>query len=156
MSKVGNKLAELGVELPKVSAPVAAYVPFVVSDGMAFISGALPLKDGKLLATGLVGKDCSIEEAESAAKQCAVNAIASLKSAAGGDLDRVERIIKIEGFVASSSDFVEQHLVMNAASEFILDAFGEIGKHARIAVGVASLPLGAAVEVAMVAKVAKA
>jgi len=152
MSEIEKKLAEMGVEIPEMTAPVASYVPFVETGGLVFISGALPLAGGKLLASGRVGEDVSLEEAQAAARQCAVNALGSLKAVAGA-LDKVERIIKLEGYVASAPSFTDQHLVMNAASDLIVEVFGEAGKHARIAVGVASLPLGAAVELAVVARV---
>ena len=152
MSEVEKRLAAHGIEIPGMLAPVAAYVPFVKSEGFVFISGALPMKAGKLLVAGRVGESISLEEAQNAARQCAVNAMASLKAAVG-DLDRVERIIKIEGYVASAPAFTEQHLVVNAASELFAMAFGEAGKHSRIAVGVTSLPLGAPVELAVTAKI---
>lgn len=151
MSEVEKRLAELGIEIPAVLTPVAAYVPYVNVQGLVFVSGALPMKAGKLVLTGRVGENVSLEEAQNAARQCAINAIASLK-AASGNLDRIERIIKVEGYVASATSFTDQHIVMNAASELFLKAFGEAGKHARVAVGVASLPLGATVELAVVAK----
>jgi enamine deaminase RidA (YjgF/YER057c/UK114 family) len=116
------------------------------SGNLVFTAGQLPLKDGKLIATGLLGRDVDVAAGKEAAKQCAVNILAQAKAALG-DLEKIKRIVKISVFVASSSDFTEQHLVANGASDFLVAAIGERGKHARSAVGVASLPLNAAVEI---------
>lgn len=143
---IEKRLSDLGVTLPAAAAPAANYVPFMASGNLVFTAGQLPLKDGKLIATGLLGRDVDVAGGKEAAKQCAVNILAQAKAALG-DLEKIKRIVKISVFVASSSDFTEQHLVANGASDFLVAAIGERGKHARSAVGVASLPLNAAVEI---------
>ncbi|ODT07897.1 MAG: hypothetical protein ABS58_04925 [Mesorhizobium sp. SCN 65-20] len=143
---IEKRLADLGVTLPAAAAPAANYVPFMSTGSYVFTAGQLPLKDGKLLASGLVGRDVDTAAAKDAAKQCAVNILAQVKAALG-DLEKIRRIVKITVFVASTPDFTEQHLVANGASDFLVAALGERGKHARSAVGVASLPLNAAVEI---------
>jgi len=151
--QISAKLAEIGLVLPETPKALAVYVPAVACGGFAYVSGQLPMKEGKLLATGLLGADVTVEQAQAAARQCAVNAIAALGSALDGDFSRVERIIKVEAFVAGVPTFTQQHLVANGFSEVIGHVFGPAGVHARAAVGVPSLPLGAAVEVALIAKV---
>ena len=148
--KVAERLKELGIELPAVAKPVAAYVPAVKAEKWVYISGQLPFRQGKLEKTGKAGKDATLEEAYAEAKQCAVNCIAALLSVAG-DLDNVERIVKVTGFVASAAGFNDQPKVVNGASELLGQVFGDAGKHARAAVGVAELPLNAVVEVELVA-----
>ncbi|MEX0975087.1 MAG: RidA family protein [Bacillota bacterium] len=148
--KVEERLKELGIELPAVAKPVAAYVPAVKAEKWVYISGQLPFRQGKLEKTGKAGKDATLEEAYAEAKQCAVNCIAALLSVAG-DLDNVERIVKVTGFVASAAGFNDQPKVVNGASELLGQVFGDAGKHARAAVGVAELPLNAVVEVELVA-----
>ncbi len=148
--KVEEKLKELGIELPAVAKPVAAYVPAVQAGKWVYISGQLPFRQGKLEKTGKAGKEATLEEAYAEAKQCAVNCIAALKSVAG-DLDSVEKIVKVTGFVASAPGFNDQPKVVNGASELLGQAFGEAGRHARAAVGVAELPMNAVVEVELVA-----
>ncbi|MBB6465109.1 RidA family protein [Aminobacter carboxidus] len=143
---IEKRLSDLGITLPAAAAPAANYVPFMASGNLVFTAGQLPLKDGKLIATGLLGRDVDVEGGKEAARQCAVNILAQAKAALG-DLEKIKRIVKISVFVASSSDFTEQHLVANGASDFLVAALGERGKHARSAVGVASLPLNAAVEI---------
>ncbi|HEY5817296.1 MAG TPA: RidA family protein [Mesorhizobium sp.] len=140
------RLAELGVTLPAAAAPAANYVPFMASGNLLLTSGQLPLKDGKLVTTGLLGRDADVAAGKEAAKYCAVNILAQAKAALG-DLEKIKRIVKITVFVASDPSFTEQHLVANGASDFLVAALGERGKHARAAVGVASLPLNAAVEI---------
>lgn len=152
MSRVEDRLAELGVELPPAPKALAAYVPAVLIDGWVYTAGQLPLRDGALLAEGIVGDAVSPEIAAECARQCAVNALAAIKGAVG-DLDRVERIVKVTGFVASTPAFTAQPGVVNGASELLADVLGEVGDHARSAVGVASLPLDAPVEVELIAKV---
>ena len=139
------RLAEMGVELPKVTPPVAAYVPALRSGDIVYISGQLPMVDGALLATGLVGSDVSADDAKALARRCALNGLAALATVA--DLADVEQVIKVVGFVASAAGFTGQPGVINGASEFLGEVFGEAGRHARSAVGVAALPLGAPVEV---------
>lgn len=143
---IEKRLSDLGITLPAAAAPAANYVPFMASGNLVFTAGQLPLKDGKLIATGLLGRDVDVAGGKEAAKQCAVNILAQAKAALG-DLEKIRRVVKISVFVASSSDFTEQHLVANGASDFLVAALGERGKHARSAVGVASLPLNAAVEI---------
>ena len=142
---IDARLAELGITLPEAAAPVASYVPVVVSGGMAFVSGQLPFVDGKLV-TGRLGEDVSLEDGQAAARACGLMILAQLKAALI-PLDKVERVVKLGGFVNSTSDFTDQPKVVNGASDLMADVFGEAGKHARAAVGVPSLPLGAAVEV---------
>lgn len=155
MSDVENKLEKLGVKIPEMAVPVASYVPYVDADGFVFVSGQLPVVSGELIAKGKVGDSLGMDEARKAARACAVNAIAAIKNAAGGDLDKVEKIIKLEGYVASDPSFTDQHLVVNEASELIAEAFGTAGKHSRIAVGVVSLPMDAPVELSVVFKLLK-
>lgn len=143
---VEARLAELGLELPEVAAPVAAYVPALVSGEYVFTSGQLPFQGGKLPATGKVGAEVAPEEAKELARVCALNALAAVKSVIG-DLDRIEQVVKVVGFVASAPDFTGQPAVVNGASELLGAALGDAGRHARSAVGVAVLPLDSPVEV---------
>ncbi|MFH9349101.1 RidA family protein [Kitasatospora sp. NPDC017646] len=155
MSKVESKLAELGLTLPPVAAPVAAYVPAVQSGEFVFTSGQLPVVGGKLPSTGKVGAEVSQEEAKELAQTCALNALAAVKSVIG-DLDRIERVVKVVGFVASAPDFTGQPAVINGASELLGQVLGQAGVHARSAVGVAVLPLDAPVEVEIQVRVKSA
>jgi len=139
------RLAELGLTLPKAAAPVAAYVPVVVVDNIAYVSGQLPFIDGQMV-TGRLGDDVSVDQGNAAAKACALMILAQLE-AAGVPLDRVQQVVKLGGFVTSAADFIDQPKVINGASELMVAVFGDAGKHARSAVGVPALPLGAAVEV---------
>lgn len=143
---IEKRLSDLGVTLPAAAAPAANYVPYCRSGNLLFTAGQLPLKDGKLQASGLLGRDVDIATGKDAAKYCAINILAQAKAALG-DLEKIRRLVKITVFVASATDFVEQHLVANGASDFLVAALGERGKHARSAVGTASLPLNAAVEI---------
>ncbi|MFJ6617313.1 RidA family protein [Kitasatospora sp. NPDC091335] len=152
MSKVEEKLAELGLTLPPVAAPVAAYVPAVQSGDLVFTSGQLPVVGGKLPTTGKVGAEVSPEEAKELAQICALNALAAVKSVIG-DLDRIERVVKVVGFVAAAPDFIAVPAVVNGASELLGAVLGEAGVHARSAVGVAVLPLDAPVEVELQVRV---
>jgi enamine deaminase RidA (YjgF/YER057c/UK114 family) len=155
VSRVGDRLAELGLTLPPVAAPVAAYVPAVADSGLVWTSGQLPFVDGGLPATGLVGDGEGLVPAQDAAqlaRLCALNALAAIGSVA--DLDDVGRIVKVVGFVASAPGFTGQPGVVNGASELLGQVFGDAGRHARSAVGVAALPLGAPVEVEVVAALA--
>jgi enamine deaminase RidA (YjgF/YER057c/UK114 family) len=154
MSKIEQRLIELGSPLPEVAKPVAAYVPSVVSGNLVFTSGQLPFKDGALIAAGKVGESAGLidpAEAKLLARQCALNALAAIKMVIG-DLDRVTRIVKVVGFVSSVPEFTGQPGVMNGASEFLVEVFGDKGVHARSAVGVPSLPLDSAVEVELIAE----
>ncbi|MEU7990188.1 RidA family protein [Streptosporangium canum] len=147
-----ERLAELGLTLPEVVAPLAAYVPSVRSGDYVYTSGQLPVVDGKLAATGKVGAEVSPEEARELARICALNALAAAAAAAGG-LSNIVRIVKVVGFVASDPAFSGQPQVVNGASELLVEVLGEAGKHARSAVGVAVLPLDAPVEVELIAEV---
>ena len=142
---ISARLAELGIELPQAAAPVAAYVPVVIAGGLAHVSGQLPFVAGQLV-TGRLGEDVSLEQGQAAARACGLMILAQLEAALGS-LDRVERIVKLGAFVSSTSDFTDQPKVANGASELMAEVFGEAGRHARSAVGVPVLPLGAAVEV---------
>jgi enamine deaminase RidA (YjgF/YER057c/UK114 family) len=146
MSQVERRLAELGLTVPEVAPPVAVYVPAVRSGEHVFTSGQLPMVAGKLRTTGKVGAEVTPEEAKALAQTCALNALAAVKSVIG-DLDLVEQVVKVVGFVASAPDFTGQPGVVNGASELFGQAFGEAGVHARSAVGVTVLPLDAPVEV---------
>lgn len=146
---VESKIAELGLALPPVATPAGAYVPAIVSGNLVFTAGQIPLVDGQLMATGKVGAEISAEFAKEIAQRCALNALAAIKSVIG-DLDRVKRVVKVVGFVASTPDFTGQPGVLNGASEFLGAVFGDAGKHARSAVGVAVLPLDAPVEVELI------
>ncbi|WP_144119748.1 RidA family protein [Catellatospora sichuanensis] len=151
MSDPYEKLAELGLKLPELVPPVAAYVPAVRSGNHVYVSGQLPMADGKLLATGKVGAEISAEQAKELAARCALNGLAALEWLVG--LDKVVRIVKVVGFVASAPGFTGQPGVINGASELFGAVFGEAGKHARSAVGVGELPLGSPVEVELIAEV---
>ena len=148
-----KRLEELGVTLPTPAAPVANYVPAVVTGNQLFISGQLPMKDGKVQLTGTLGSGPSVEDGAGAARLCAINLLAQAKAALG-DLDRIKRVVKLTGFVASTAAFTDQPKVINGASDFFVEALGERGKHARSAVGVAALPLGAAVEIDAIFEIA--
>jgi enamine deaminase RidA (YjgF/YER057c/UK114 family) len=145
-----ERLAELGLAVPEVAKPVAAYVPAVRSGNQVFTSGQLPMRSGELLATGKVGAEVTAEEAFACAQQCALNAIAAVNAEIGGDLSLVKRIVKVVVFVASAPDFTGQPQVANGASELFGQVFADAGVHARSAVGVAVLPLDAPVEVEVV------
>ena len=147
-----RRLEELGLSLPPVAKPVAAYVPGVLEDGWLYVSGQLPLRDGQLAYRGRVGEAVSPEEGYEAARLCALNILAVVRSLAGS-LDRVRRVVKVVGFVNSAPGFTGQPQVINGASELFGQVFGEQGRHARSAVGVSELPLGAAVEVEAVFRV---
>ncbi|MGH3098707.1 MAG: RidA family protein [Streptosporangiales bacterium] len=147
-----ERLADLGLALPPVAPPVAAYVPAVRSGSYVYTSGQLPIVDGELAVTGRVGDEVDPDDAKQAARTCVLNALAAVKSVAG-DLSAVTRIVKVVGFVNSSPDFASQPQVVNGASELLGDVFGDAGQHARSAVGVAALPLNAPVEVELIVEV---
>ncbi|TCC58039.1 RidA family protein [Kribbella pittospori] len=153
MSHPEEKLTELGLKLPDVAKPVAAYVPAVRTGNLVYTSGQLPLRDGTLIATGKVGGEVSAEVASDCAQQCALNALAAVKAQIG-DLTNVARVVKVVAFIASTPDFTGQPQVANGASELIGQVFGEAGQHARSAVGVPVLPLDAPVEVELIVEVA--
>jgi len=149
--RIDRKLEELGLTLPQAAAPVASYVPTVLANGMLHISGQLPFKDGQLV-TGRVGDGVSLADAQEAAKLCGLMLVAQMKAALG-TLGRVERIVKLGVFVNSTGDFTDQAKVANGASDLMVALFGDAGKHARAAVGVPVLPLGAAVEIDAIVQV---
>jgi enamine deaminase RidA (YjgF/YER057c/UK114 family) len=153
VSGAAERLAALGLTLPPVAAPQAAYVPAVLTGSYVYVSGQLPIVDGKLQATGKVGDSVTADEAAGLARICALNAIAAAASVAGG-LDAITRIVKVTGFVASAPEFTGQPQVINGASELLIEVFGEAGRHARSAVGLAVLPLDSPVEVELIAEVA--
>ncbi|MFD4997209.1 RidA family protein [Streptomyces buecherae] len=155
MSAVERRIAELGLTLPEVAAPLAAYVPAVRTGSYVYTAGQLPLVEGKLSVTGKVGAEVTAEEAKQQARICALNALAAVKSQVG-DLDRVVRVVKVVGFVASATDFTGQPGVLNGASELLHEVLGDAGVHARSAVGVSVLPLDAPVEVEIQVEVADA
>ncbi len=152
--KVEARLADLGVEIPQAAAPVANYVGFVQTGNLVFISGQVPIKDGKFRYQGKLGDNMTVEEAQAAARLCAINVIAQAKAACGGDLDRVKRVVKLTGFVNSTGDFTDQPKVVNGASDFMVEVFGDKGRHSRAAVSAAGLPAGVAVEVEAVIEIA--
>ncbi len=150
-AEIDAKLAEMGLALPESAAPVAAYVPVVVAGGLAHVSGQLPFVGGRLV-TGRLGEDVSLEDGMAAAQACGLMILAQLKAALGS-LSRIERIVKLGAFVNSTADFTDQPKVANGASELMATLFGDAGRHARSAVGVPVLPLGAAVEIDAIASV---
>lgn len=149
MGHIDARLSELGITLPGVATPVASYVPAMTTGNLLFTAGQLPFVDGQLVRTGKVGTDVSASEAAELARICTLNALAAAKATLGS-LDRVTRIVKVNGFVASHPDFIGQPQVLNGASEILGEIFGDLGHHARAAVGVAVLPLDAPVEVELI------
>jgi enamine deaminase RidA (YjgF/YER057c/UK114 family) len=149
------RLTELGITLPVAAAPAANYVPYVISGNLLYLSGQLPIENGKIAVTGHLGRNVDVAGGRRAAELCAINILAQAKAALGGDLGRIVRVIKLNGFVASSPEFTEQHLVINGASNLIASVLGEAGKHARAAVGMAALPLNAAVEIDAVLEISE-
>lgn len=143
---INERLDALGIALPKAAAPAANYLPVTKSGNTLYTSGQLPLHNGKLVHEGLLGRDLTVEQGQEAAKWCAINILAQAQSALGG-LEKIKRIVKISVFVASAPDFTEQHLVANGASDILAEVLGDAGRHARSAVGMASLPLNAPVEI---------
>jgi enamine deaminase RidA (YjgF/YER057c/UK114 family) len=150
---VEDLLAELGIRLPPAAAPVASYVPVRISGEHAFVAGQIPIEDGTVLSSGKLGEDLTVEQGSEAARRCALQALSALREALG-TLDRVKGIVKVDVFVASAPGFTQQPAVANGASDVLVEIFGEEGRHARAAVGVSELPLGASVEVAVVARIA--
>lgn len=145
--RIEARLAELGITLPTPAAPIANYVPFAVSGKLVVVSGQIPLRDGTVAFTGKVGVDLTPEQGKAAAGVCFVNLLAQLKAAAGGDLDRVARVLRLGGFIAAPASFTQHAAVMNGASDLAVAVFGDAGRHARTTIGVPSLPADAAVEV---------
>jgi enamine deaminase RidA (YjgF/YER057c/UK114 family) len=149
---IDQKLQEMGIQLPTPPAPVAAYVPVVQTGNLCFVSGQLPMLDGRLTATGNVPSDTSLEVATEGAKICAINILAQLKTHLGS-LDRVKRIVRLNGFVQSDNGFYNQPKVLNGASEFMVEVFGEAGKHSRAAVGTKELPMNASIVIDAIVEV---
>ena len=147
MNHIDARLAELGIDLPSAMAPVANYVPYVVTGNLVVVSGQLPAVGGKVAVIGKVGAEVSVEQGQQAARLCFTNVLTHLRAACGGDLGRVKRVVRLGGFIASPPDFTQHATVMNGASDLAVAVFGEAGRHARSTVGVPALPLDAAVEV---------
>jgi enamine deaminase RidA (YjgF/YER057c/UK114 family) len=147
-----TRIAELGLELPVPSNPVASYVPVAISGALAFVAGQVPLADGELLWSGKLGEELDVEAGAAAARRCALQALSALRAALGS-LDRIRRIVKVTVWVASAAGFTDQPKVANGASDLLVEVFGEAGRHARAAVGATALPLGAPVEVELIAEI---
>lgn len=147
-----ERLQALGITLPSPPKPAGSYVPVVITGKMVFVSGQIPIQDGKIIYAGKVTKDLSIEDAQKASRLCVINALAQLKSELGS-LDKISKIIRVSGFVNSPPDFSEQPKVVNGASDLLFEIFGSKGQHTRIAVGVSSLPLNSAVEIDLIAEI---
>ena len=152
MGKIESKLVELKLVLPEIPKPVAAYIPAKQSGKFVFTAGQLPIVKGELISKGMLGQDVQIDEANKAARICTLNALAAIKGVIG-DLDRIKQIVRVVGYVASVPTFTQQPAVVNGASELLLEIFGENGKHARSAVGMAVLPLNASVEIELTVEV---
>jgi enamine deaminase RidA (YjgF/YER057c/UK114 family) len=152
--QIAARLKEMGISLPQAAAPAANYVSYVISGNVLYISGQLPIEDGKIAVTGHLGRNVDVATGQRAAELCVINILAQASAALGGDLGRIKRVIKLNGFVASVPEFVEQHLVINGASNLIANVLGDAGKHARAAVGMAALPLNAAVEIDAIMEIA--
>ena len=153
MGKIDAKLAELGITLPDAPAPAANYVPFVISGKMLFVSGQVP-RNADGFITGQLGNGTTVEDGYAAARNCGLALIAQAREACGGDLDKVARVVKLGGFVNCTADFTQHPAVINGASDLMVEVFGDAGRHARAAVGSASLPLGVSVEVEAVFELA--
>lgn len=145
--RIEARLAELGITLPQAAAPAANYVPWVVAGDLVFVAGQITLWNGELKFLGRLGAEFGVEQGQEAARLCGLNLIAQVRAAAGGDLDRVRRVVRLGGFVACVDGFKDQPKVVNGASDLMVQVFGDAGRHARAAVGVNALPLGVAVEV---------
>jgi len=154
MPNIEQRLEQLGIKLPTPPAPVASYVPYVVSGKLVFVSGQVTVAEGGLKYVGIVGKDISLEDGKAAARLCAVNIIAQLKAACGGDLDKVRRVVKLTVFVNAVPGFAQHPEVPNGASDLFVEVFGDAGKHARAAVGAGSLPRNVATEVEAIVEIA--
>ena len=152
MGKIESRINELKLTLPDVPKPVAAYIPAKQTGNLVFTAGQLPMINGELISKGLLGKDVEVDEANKAARTCTLNALAAIKGVIG-DLDRIKQIVRVVGYVASVPTFTQQPAVVNGASELLLDIFGENGKHARSAVGMAVLPLNASVEIELTVEI---
>ena len=144
--RIDARLAELSIDLPQAAAPATSYVPWVIDNGMLYVSGQVPMRDGELFFQGKCGRDLDLAKAREAARLCGLNIIAQAKAALD-DLDRVTRVVKLTGFVNGTPEFDQQPQVINGASDLMIDVFGDAGRHSRSSIGVASLPFGVAVEV---------
>ena len=153
MSQIEARLAELGVTLPDAPAPAANYVPFVISGNMVYVSGQVAMNEDGFIV-GKLGADLDAEEGAAAAKLCAISLLAQLKAACGGDIDRLARVVKLTGFVNGTPEFGDQPKVINGASDFLVEALGDKGRHARSAVGAGSLPFGVCVEIEAIFEIA--
>jgi enamine deaminase RidA (YjgF/YER057c/UK114 family) len=153
MGLIDKRLAELGIELPVAAKPVANYVPWARTGNLVFISGQGPMEYGKLTLQGHLGKDISVDDGIKSARLCAINVLAQLKDACGGDLDRVKRVVKLVGFVNATADFQDHPKVINGASDLMVEVFGDKGRHARSAVASPSLPFGISTEVEAIIEV---
>jgi enamine deaminase RidA (YjgF/YER057c/UK114 family) len=151
---IDAKLAELGIVLPTPMAPIANYVPFVVTGDLVFVSGQVPAVDGKIAFTGNVSENLTVAQGVQAARQCLINVLVHLRAACGGDLDRVAQVVRLGGFIAAPASFTQHAVVMNGASDLAVAVFGEAGRHARTTIGVPSLPADAAVEVEGIFRIA--
>jgi enamine deaminase RidA (YjgF/YER057c/UK114 family) len=149
---IENRLLDLYIELPEIAKPVAAYIPAIQTGKLVFTSGQLPMVNGELISKGRLGQDVEIDEAKKAARICTLNALAAIKGVIG-DLDRIKQIVRVVGYVASVPTFTQQPAVVNGASELLLEIFGENGRHARSAVGMAVLPLNSSVEIELTVEV---
>ena len=154
MGDIDKRLGELGITLPAATKPVANYVPWVRTGNLIFLSGQVPIENGKVAYTGAVGGAVSMEDGAKAARICAINLISQIKDACGGDLDRVTRIVKLVGFVNATPEFGDHPKVINGASDLMVEVFGDKGRHARSAVASPSLPLGVSVEVEAIVEIA--
>jgi enamine deaminase RidA (YjgF/YER057c/UK114 family) len=152
-AEIESRLQKLGITLPVAAAPAANYVPFVQTGNLLFISGQLPMENGKLAQTGALGAGVMLAEGQRAAELCAINILAQASAALDGDLSRIKRIVRITCMVSSAPDFYEQHLIANGASNLLGEVLGDAGKHSRVAVGMVSLPLDASVEIDAVLEV---
>ncbi len=152
MSNIENKIKELGLQLPEPPKPLAAYIPAKQAGNLVFTAGQLPMVNGEIILKGLLGQDVEIEPAYNAAKICTLNALSAIKGVIG-DLDKIKQVVRVVGYVASVPTFTQQPAIVNGASEFLLEIFGDKGKHARSAVGMAVLPLNAAVEIELTVEV---
>lgn len=152
MGRIEGNLANLGLVLPAISKPVAAYIPAKQTGKLVFTAGQLPMVNGELISKGLLGRDVDIEDANNAARICTLNALAAIKGVIG-DLDRIKQLVRVVGYVASIPTFTQQPAVVNGASELLLEIFGDSGKHARSAVGMAVLPMNASVEIELTVEI---
>jgi len=149
---IEERLKALNIILPSPPKPVGSYIPVVITDKLVFVSGQIPIKDGKVIYAGKVSKDLSVEDAQKAARLCIINALAQIKTELGS-LDRISKIVRVSGFVNSPPEFTDQPKVINGVSDLLFEIFGQNGQHTRIAVGVSSLPLNSAVEIDLIAEI---